>query len=207
MALNNYTELKKSIIEWSHREDADLQIPDFIKIAESEMYANDTQMLDSLHFEKTTTLTANAKEITLPSDFIEPINVKLDVGGNLLDIQYLAPQEMKEKNHNGTPTAYTVIGNRIRFNTTPVTSLSLQLDYLGELTPLSDENPQNDVLLKFPQIYLFGALWALKQWADEPQDSEVYYIRFIKAIKGANKKSKKARFGSSLQMRIKGSTP
>ena len=45
MAISNYTELKQAIIDWSHREDLDLMIDDFIALAEAEMLYNPTSPL------------------------------------------------------------------------------------------------------------------------------------------------------------------
>lgn len=205
MSLENYTELKKTIIEWSHRRDANLLIDDFIKLAESEMFSNDEEILNISSFETTVTLLTTGKEIDLPVDYLSHRSLKIK--SNKVTLRYETPSELMESPTVGTPTSYTIIGNKIRFNIEPSAEQELTFDYLAEVTPLTSENPTNYILTKHPQIYLFGALWSLKEWAGETEDSQIFYLKFIKSIRGANKRYRKGKYGVAPQMRIKGSTP
>tara|TARA_R110000850_G_scaffold85419_1_gene183659 strand:+ start:493 stop:1116 length:624 start_codon:yes stop_codon:yes gene_type:complete len=207
MALSNYDELKKSVIEWSHREDADLIIDDFIQLTETEMFNNDEEILQTQSIETTTTLILTDKEIDLPADYIAFRNLKIISGSGFHETQFRTPQQLQEVSGSGIPAFYTIQGNKIRFDRVPASNYDAQFDYDAEITPLSDANPVNIILTKNPNIYLDGCLYYLKKWADEPQDAEYHYTKFIKAIRGANKRAKKARYGIAPQMRIKGSTP
>ena len=46
--LDNYDNLVKEIIDWSHREDLGVKIPDFIKLAENAMYSNEIEVLNMI---------------------------------------------------------------------------------------------------------------------------------------------------------------
>jgi hypothetical protein len=197
MALNNYENLKKSIIEWSHQDDANLLIPDFIQLTETEMFANDEEILILKTLGKTVELLLINGEVELPDDLIEIRSIKIIGENNTIDLNYHTPQGIDYNNSN--LCQYTIIDNKIKTNIS--SEDTILINYVSESLSLSDLEVSNEVLEKYPNIYLFGALYFLKEWADEPQDAQNYYIRFIKAIRGANKKSKLGKYSSGLQMK------
>lgn len=204
MALDNYANLKKSIINWSHRRDVDTQIDDFISLAETEMFNNDEEILMLDDLEQKATLTTTGQSIELPSGFIELTSAKIITGGKDHKLKYKTPDELHVFSDQGLPSFYTIIGNQIFFDVVPDSGYDLELVYKSEVVPLDATNDVNAVLTDNPNIYLFGALWALKEWAEEPEDAQKYYVRFIKAIRGANKRYRKGKYGASLQMRPAG---
>ena len=204
MALNNYENLKKSIIEWSHRDDANLLIPDFIALAEAEMFGNDEEILEVKNTGKNVELGLVNGEVELPADLLDIRSIKIQQSESLNDIDFKTPQGIDYDSGYSVASQYTIIDNMIKTNAT--SNETIRLDYISQPVALTEIDNINEVLTSHPQIYLFGALWALKEWADEPQDAQNYYLRFIKAIRGANKKAKKGKYPSGLQMRhnIKG---
>lgn len=204
MALNNYENLKKSIIEWSHRDDANLLIPDFIALAEAEMFGNDEEILQVKNTGKNVDLILIDGEVELPADLLDIRSVKILQGDHLIDLNYKTPQGIDYNGELVLANEYTIIDNIIK--TDSASNETIRFDYISQPVALDETNNVNEILINHPQIYLFGALWALKEWADEPQDAQNYYVRFIKAIRGANKKAKKGKYPSGLQMRhnIKG---
>jgi len=204
MALDNYANLKKSIISWSHRRDVDTLINDFILLAETEMFNNDEEILLLSDLEKRTTLVTIAQEIDLPSDYIKQTSAKIITGNQSYDLKYKTSDELLTSDDRGLPCFYTVIGNQMVFNVVPDSDYDLQLVYSAEIAPLTATEDVNEVLTDNQNIYLFGARWALKEWAEEPEDAQKYFARFLKAIRGANKRFRKGKYGASLQMRPAG---
>lgn len=211
MSLDTYDNLKLEIIDWSHRDDIDLRIDTFIDLAEAEMFANSVEPLQVISQE--VTATANMDDVT-PSRFLaipdgyltmRKVSVLLDNAAPY-ELQYRAPSSMVVDSVVGAPCFFTIT-DQIEFDRNPDTDYTIELKYLADFTPLSSSNTTNAILTKNPNIYLFGALWALHQWTDETDKAQMYYAYFINAIKAANKRADMGKYGPAPVMIVEGSTP
>lgn len=208
MALANYGDLKESVINWSHREDINTMIDDFILMTEVEMFSNPAQILQIKGQEVTdNSLTTTARTIALPTDYQSMRSMRLSINSNGSEVSYRAPEQLVHVEGSGLPRYFTVIGNNIEFDRTPAATYEVELSYYAKPDALSTTNATNDVLTNHPNIYLFGCLWAVFTYATDEAEANKYYTRFINAITGANKKDKAGRYGPAPAMRIEGSTP
>ncbi len=209
MSLDNYANLKLELIEWSHRDDLDLQIDTFIDMAESEMLAN---TVEPLQLRSAETLVAFSTSITtrfaaLPTGYQSMRKVRIQVtNGESIELRYRTPSQLNILSIVGFPRFFTIT-DQIEFERVSDIVYSGEFQYFQDFTALSASNPTNSVLTNHPNIYLFGALWALKLHVEEPQSAASYYQQFINAIKGANKKDKLGRYGPAPVMRVEGVTP
>lgn len=208
MALANYTDLKQSVILWSHRGDIDLLVDDFILMVETEMFANPLEVLQIKGQETSDdTLTTTGRVIALPADYQSMRSIRLNINSSGSEVWYSAPEQLKRQHTSGLPRYFTVIGNNIEFDRTPDAVYNIELRYYAKPTPLSTTNATNEVLTKQPNIYLFGCLWATFLFATDEIEAAKYYNQFMGAIKGANKQDKLGRYGPAPAMRIEGATP
>jgi len=206
MALDNFDNLKASIIQWSHRSDQQANIEDYISIAESEMYANEHEPLRVRSMEARATATASGRFLELPDLFLQMRRLNITTASGNSDITYMAPEQLAVPGSSGQPRWFTVT-TQLEFDVTPDDAYTIEMQYLKKLTPLDDTNTTNDILTNSPTIYLYGALWALFQNAMKPDQAEYYYGKFIHSIKGANRQDKNGRYGPAPKMRIEGATP
>ncbi|MCK4788721.1 MAG: hypothetical protein KAV87_33570 [Desulfobacteraceae bacterium] len=211
MSLDSYEELKVEIIEWSHRDDLDGKIDTFIDMAESEMYANQDGPLQ-LRGEET--LAAFTMDSSTPSRFIalptgyqsmRKIRVQI-VDGESVELEFRTPSQLNILSSDGLPRFFTVT-DQIELDRLPDQDYAGEIQYFQDFTPLSDTVATNTVLTNHPNIYLFGALWALKLHTEEAQAAANYYQQFISAIRGANNKDELGRYGPAPVMRVEGATP
>jgi len=201
MALNNFDNLVKSIINWSHRPDLGELIPDFIQLAENAMYANQDENLKVRSMEFISTSTTNGKYLALPDYYESARGIRLTVDGNP-DLVYKTPEAMKRRPASGLPQFYTILGNQIEFDRTPDTGYTIELQYYRKALPLTESNQTNEVLTDYPDLYLSGALVELFTHSQDYQQQQIYKQRFIAAIKGANKSDKRGRFGVAPQISV-----
>lgn len=208
MALSNYAELKQSIINWSHRDDIDLLVDDFISLGETEIYQNGEEPLRVRSMETRATALADtaSRYLALPDGYIQMRRLRLEINSNSNDVKYQTPEEMRIIQGGGLPTFFTVT-SQVEFNKTPDAAYTVEMQYHKKLTLLDSGNTTNAILTQYPTIYLFSALWALFEYTEEEQLAQKYYIRMINAIKGANKQDRKGRYGSVPAARIEGATP
>ena len=199
MALDTYSNLKTSVVSWSKRSDSASFIDDFIAMTESEVW----KRLRIRDMEATALATASSKDIALPAGFIEMRRLRALSGGEYYSVQYVAPNTLSNQNDSGIPSSYTIT-NQVNFDR--ATDHQFEMQYYRELTGLSSGNASNSVLSRLPNVYLYGCLWALWQWAMDEQKSEFYYGKFIREIDSANKADTSGRY-SNPRMRTAGSTP
>lgn len=208
MALDNYANLKATIIDYAGRDDLSSNVDDFIDLAESKMYNNEHATLTVDNFENVTTLqtVAGTNAVALPTGYLSQRSLTITASGAERELFYNTPAAIPKRAASGIPVYFTIEAGNIVFDRTPDGVYDLQFTYLGKPTALSSTNQTNSVLTNYPEIYLYGALSELYKYTSEPDDSASYFNDFISAIRGANKGSRK-RTNPQPQGRVRGSTP
>jgi hypothetical protein len=211
MSLDTLDNLKLEIIDWSHRDDIDLKVDTFIDLAESQMFAN---QLEPLRLLSEDTLVTDTLDSTTPSRFLalpagfqsmRKLRIQIE-NGESVELQFRTPSQLRIINRAGLPCFFTVT-SQLEFDRDPDIDYSVRIQYFKDFTPLSDANPTNQVLTDHPDIYLWGSLWALNNWAEQEVVAARYFQQFISAIKGANLKAEMGRYGPAPVMRVEGFTP
>lgn len=203
MSLDNFDELKLEIIDWSHRKDIDLKVDTFIELAEVEMFSNPTKTLKVRSGETRATATASttSRFLALPSGFLEMRRLRIDADEGFLSLTYRTPEQLHSTDGPARPRFFTVT-SQIEFNTVPDEAYTIESQYLAEFTPLSSSNQTNIVLTLDPNIYLFGALKEVFSWSGDTENQVKYELKFINAIRGANKKFIAGKFGQNPVMKL-----
>lgn len=212
MALSTYDELIKSIISWSHRDDLDELIPDFISLAESEFFANDIEILELRTIEKTSIALLEgpggtpSRFIELPPLYLQQRDFRITIRDSFLGLNYQVPEALIVRDATGTPCNFTVT-NEIEFDIVPDQEYTITMKYWAKPNPLTETNQDNQILINDPIIYLYGALHQLSLYSEDDEMALKWFTKFISAIKGANKRASAGRYGPSPQMKVRGSTP
>jgi len=71
----------------------------------------------------------------------------------------------------------------------------VEMDYYCKPESLGETEQENTILTKYPNIYLYGCIFHANEFAGEEDKAQNYATRFYKAIKSANKTSKRGRYG------------
>jgi len=209
MSFADYDALKATIIDWSHRDDMDLKIDDFIDLAEAEMYANPDHPLEIREGETRSSFSTNITDrfVALPTGYKSMRKIRIQiVNGESVELRFRTPSQLNLISSTGMPLFYTVT-DQIEFDRVSDQVYTGEIQHFQSFTALSSSNTSNTILTNHPNIYLFGALWALKTHTDMHEEAAGYYARFINAIKGANNDSKIGRYGPAPVMSMEGATP
>lgn len=156
MALSTYADLQTSVASWLARTDLTTQIPDFVALAESRM----NRELRVREMITTETGTVTGQDLDVPTDFIEVVRIKLDTESDL-PLEYRPLEDSEQRVAaivNGQPRWFTILGTSFKFYPSPDTDYDYTLDYYATLPALSDTDQTNWLILKAPDLYLFGAL-------------------------------------------------
>lgn len=158
MAISTYAELKTAIATWLERS-GDVAVTgnaaDFVTLAESRL--NRTLPLRAMETETTLTGTVSSRQLTLPSDYVEPKSLFLTTFGTQDWLRpFLAGTETLGTT-NGTPTAWTINGTAISLDRPCDQAHSFLFRYRQRFA-LSDASPTNWLLSNHPDAYLFACL-------------------------------------------------
>jgi|TARA_R110000751_G_scaffold68024_1_gene138524 hypothetical protein len=204
MSISTYLELKTAIQNWSKRSDTLSVIDDFIDLAESDIAVN--LKVRSMEGTATGSTGTTDRYLALPTGFLSMRKFRIYTGGASFEIEYRAPESMNIQTAAGRPRFFTVT-NQVEFDRVPDSAYSYEMAHFKSLTALSSSNTTNDILTRFPAIYLYGSLFHFAQWAHDDAMIQKYSLLFDEAMKRANKLDRRGRHGPAPAMHIEGSTP
>jgi len=190
-----YDELKTQIANYLNRSDLTSQIDIFIDTTEAEL----NRKLRDKDMIKRATATADGQYLTLPTDWLEVINVEITSG----DFTPLFQQSIESldifrranNNSSGQPKYFAIVDGTLELAPTPDTSYTLQLTYYGKITALSDSNTSNFVLTNHPDVYLYGALKQASIYLMEDDRVQMFTAQFELALEEMRMQQERAAFG------------
>ena len=195
-----YAELKTNIANFLNRSDLTSQLDFFIDATEAE-FNRRLRVKDMI---KRATATADSQYLSLPTDWLEAINVQLD-GNNFTplmqqSIESLDIYRKSVDNVSNQPVYYALVDNTIELAPTPDTSYTLQLTYYGSVDALSDSNTSNFISNSYPDAYLYGALKHASIYLMEDDRVALFTQQFEKALEEMRLEQEKAEFGKGSLM-------
>ena len=204
MSITSYSTLKTQVFAFSGRDDLSASFDTIVQGAEQLMYNNPEQPLRVRELITTTTLTtvAGTNSLALPSGYLGALSALLVVGGKEKELNITSSAALQRNGESGVPS-YIAIDDAIKFDYTPDGAYDIKLTYYAKPSALDTTNSTNNVLTNYPFIYLYGCLSVANDLAGEDQDSELYYQKMLRAVKGAIRSSRKQRYtpGTTAQNR------
>ena len=199
-----YDELKTNIASFLNRSDLTNQLDFFIDATEAEL----NRRLRNKDMVKRATATADGQYLSLPTDWLEAINVQIDSNDfSPLFQQSIESMDVYRKskgNATGQPVYFALVDNTIELAPTPDSSYTLQLTYYGTIDALSDTNTTNFISTSYPDAYLYGALKHASIFLMEDDRVALFTSQFEKALEEMRMEQEKAEFGKgSLMQRRK----
>lgn len=189
--ITNYSTLQSTIADYLNRQDLTAQIPTFIQLAEADM---NTRLRCREMIVRATT-TNDDEFVRLPLDFLESINLQLTDGQSPLRFVTLDEADIINKRQTYTaPTFYSLMNGAIELVPPPATGADVEIEmvYYGKITALSDNNTSNWLLLKAPDVYLYGALVHAAPFLMDDQRISVFGSFYSQRIEALNDESQKS---------------
>ena len=158
MAFTNYTSFVTTVENYLARSDLNIQIPDFITLAQHRM-TRDLRVRQMLKV-ATANTTAGDKNISLPSDFLEVRDIHID-GNPVYQLEFETPDQFfrNHKTHiSGVPTVYTILDDEFQFAPVPDGTKTVQILYYAKPTFISSTTASNAFLANFPDALLYATL-------------------------------------------------
>lgn len=189
--ITNYTTLVSTVADYLNRQDLTAQIPTFIQFAEADM---NTRLRTKDMIIRATT-TNDDEFVRLPLDYLEGINLQL-VGGQS-PLRYITLDEadiVNARQGYNAPTFYSLMNGAIELVPPPATGVDVEIEmvYYGKITALSESNQTNWLLLKAPDVYLYGALVHAAPFLMDDQRISVFGSFYSQRIEALNDESQKS---------------
>ncbi len=195
MALTTYDELKDSVADFLNRSDLTSVIPDFIKMAETDM----NRKMRHWRMENRATASVSGRFSVLPTDFLETIRLHLETDQRPIElVSYLEMQTLRENANDtvGKPTTYSITQGEIELFPTPDTTYDIELYYYAKIPSLSASQTTNNILTNFPDAYLYGSLIHSSPYLQEDVRMASWASLYQSAIDAINGESDQAKTGS-----------
>jgi hypothetical protein len=155
--------LLAAMADWLNRQDLTDQLPGFVQLFEAE--AN--RELRVRDMQTTFDGTTSGDTISVPADFLEPYSLRLaaGTGGYGPELEFISEGEANKRlaenaywSTTGTPAAYTIFGSSFELLPPPDANTPYRLKYLAKVPALTTTATSNWLLLKAPDLYLYGSL-------------------------------------------------
>jgi hypothetical protein len=165
-------------------------VPLFIQLLEAEL--NDRLLLKNQETEGTLTLAQGQNYVALPSGYVSPIALWLIVDSERVLLKPALPQELPYNTDSTQPEFWAIDGANIRFDCPAGEAYSAKFRYYAT-SNLSNSNTTNYLLLKRPDVYLYGAMEQAGIFAQNDEWISKYGAlkeRGIKSLKDAENRSR-----------------
>lgn len=204
MALDSFANLKLSIADWLNRDDLTAVIPDFIKLAETQLNR------EIRHYKMHNKATANIETqySATPTDWLQSVRFHLNDTSKTLLKQTSAEEIAKLRDDaddsKGRPQYYAHVGDLIEVFPTPDQNYEGELLYYQKLETLSNTNTSNWLLQMSPDAYLYGSLLQASPYLQADERMAVWGATYQGIINSINGESDNTRHSASnLQLRIR----
>jgi hypothetical protein len=208
ISFTNYEGLKAAVADWLGRDDLAERIPDFIALAERRM----ARELRPRVLERRAEAEVQAGQRFVPLPWRrEPGNwdVFLEMrdliwqgeDGRRRDLAYLPPDRAALDHAPGEPHGFSISGRDLVLVPAPVRPGKLQLSYWCEPAPLGPKQPDSELLLAAPELYLYASLVESAPYTRGSAPLELWERFYAAARARFENSEQRGRFTSNLCMR------
>lgn len=191
--ITTYATLQSGVLGMLVREDdAELSaaLPVLIQMLEADL--NDRLLLRDMESEETITCVVGQNYVALPTGFVSPLALWLIVSDARQEIVPVLPQQLPYHTSNSQPHQYAIDGSNIRFDCPADQAYSGRFRMVKK-SNLSDATTSNALLLKRPDVYLYGTLYqACLHLEDDAatQKWRTFYENSCASLKAAENRSR-----------------
>lgn len=201
MALSSYDGLKAAIGTWNFNRSG-LPTDDIVTLAEARL--NRELRLRVMEVEAALVGTVGSRFIALPSDYLDPVALWLELSGvGRLDMTFVDPERMPNWANQVQPQYWTVDGSNLAFEAPVQSAYAFTLRYLQRLalatTAPADGTQANWLLSHWPDAYLAACNVEAALWLEEDDQASRWQARYADAIAQINAKEARSRGLASLR--------
>lgn len=202
--ITTYATLKTEVAAYyGSRSDIAAKTGGFVQLAEAEINA----FLRINPMQAVTTLTAASSVITLPSGAVKAHTIRqTETNKPKINWTDMATIEnfLSEISETGDPQYAAEVDGTIYFAPAPANGVTFRVSYLAGVPSLSDAAPTNWLLLRRPDIYLWGALEQASLYDHDDGAMNNYRTKFQMGLASLSKAEREDKWGVRLEMQPNG---
>lgn len=191
MAISDYASLLDAITRWSGGSSDDRftdAMVDGVQLAETDL--ND--LLRVPEMVKRSLFTAKSEYEALPLDVAKLISIHRIVdSGRELPMRQIGEEEAAyySRDYRQGSIVFALTGVQARFLPAPSPSSPMpsRILYYGMVPPISSAMPCTSILLRYPNVYLYGSLKHLAHYTEDDQKQQKWATLQIQEIQKANR--------------------
>lgn len=187
-----YAGLQDSLLAWMDDTTLGDRVQEIIGLTERRL----SRKLNTPEMETSTPLAIVNGVATLPSDFMEMRGAYIDYQNLRTDLTLLSPSDFSlhyASDNTGRPSHFSISGDSLMVRPMPDLTYSITLTYKQRLPALSDGNPTNWLLTKWPDLYVAGCLVTAAAYGFEDQRLALLSSNAEALIEEINDAGQKAR--------------
>lgn len=203
MSISTVSELRDAVADYLDDDTLSDQVNTFIALAESR-HRREIRMREML---TRAPLTVGARNVSLPSGFLEAVNIRL-LTNPVTPLQEVSLTQMTglRVETTGKPAYFTIMSD-LEFDKAPDQSYSGEITYYQALTALSDAEPSNVLLTTYPDAYLYASLSAAAPFLMHDERIAVWEALYANARTAINEQASASRRVGPIVSRVFGATP
>lgn len=182
--MNNYGELKLAWQEWSHRTDLTESVIGNIQKMTAARLGRDLRTDSNISTEEVTVPEAGYQ---MPFTWKEIHNVR-DVKGN--QYQYVTPGNM---HRSSGAYNYTIEGRTLFVDSGAIVTIT----YWSEPDQLVDDTDTNDMLIAWPNLYLYAGLIEIFRFIQDRDAMVLYTQQYNAELMRTNEQAQRKRIGNA----------
>lgn len=187
-------ELITCLANWINRDDlTTTEIPQAIALAERR-FQREIRIPER---EISTTLTATAETLALPSDLWKMQDIFLNTDPRTV-LEPMPLHDLRNKygaQTTGKPQNYAIRGESLVFGPSPDTSYSVMIAYTQTIPALSTSQTTNVLLTDHPDVYIYGSLAELYLLTADESRAQLYDAKCGQRIEDINRSSRERKMG------------
>lgn len=176
-------------------------VPSYVYTLTTAGVNRDMRLLD---MQNTATLTTATHPVDLSA--LDPaigsvVSLYAEVGGDPRQLRPVTEFGAHEYVDTGSPRYFSIRDGSLILDPEPDGTYTLYLTYIGALATLSADADTNDVMSRYPDLYIYQALTHAAVWAGDEKRSIEFAAAYSAAKKLAQKDDMRRRVGTSLEIR------
>lgn len=192
-----YAGLQLAVGDFLNRADLYATIPDFIAMAEGQL----NRRLRVADMIRSTTLAIATTANALPTDFNGMVSLELPTGTGG-PLRYVKPEEVRALRQtlysaSGTPLVWSIANSNVETAPPPSQSFTCPMLYYQRLPALAT-NATNWLLVKHPDVYLYGALLQSAPYLKDDPRLAVWDSLYERLVSDINASDGRVSYGHGL---------
>ena len=201
MPLSTFADLKNEIADYLDNDGLSDKIETFIRLAEAR-HERDIRVRQMITRTQSPFID---RYLALPDDFLEMRGLRILTNPVTVPQQISFHEMNRVRSESYGKPAFFTVHDDIEFDKSPDSLYTAEMVYYAKFEPLSDSNQTNKLLIRAPDLYLYGALIAAEPylWNDERVELWAQLYRSgVDLVNGMDRK-----ISGPLVSRVVGATP